>query len=396
MKIAYFSPLNPVKTGVSDYSEELLEYLAGYARIDLFVDDYEPSTNWLHDEFEIRNFKDINDERLRRTYDVLLYHMGNNDHHSYIYPILLDFPGVTVLHEPMLHHFIFSQTVGRERLRDYIRELDYCHKSGRREIVKNTLEQRDENSWYDYPLIDRMVDASQGIIVHSDFAKEQVLSVNEKAAVREINHHYALPPKDLPSPRKIRERLGFSPEDFVIGSLGFITEHKRMDLVFKTLAQLRDQGVPVKFLLVGEALPGCDPERWTAEHSLEDCVVFTGFVDPRTFREYLMAPDIFIALRYPSAGETSGSVIKMMGAGAPVVLTNHYAFREFPDDSCIKIDPGPEEEKDLFEKLLYYYREPGSRIELGQNAKKYIRVEHNVEKSAREYIEFIQSTLTSL
>ena len=94
MNIGYFSPLNPIKTGVADYSEELLEYLSGYARIDLFTeDDYSPTTPWLYEEFEIRSFRDIHDESVRKKYDVLLYHMGNNDHHSYIYPILLEYPG---------------------------------------------------------------------------------------------------------------------------------------------------------------------------------------------------------------------------------------------------------------------------------------------------------------
>ena len=49
MRIAYFSPLNPIKSGVSDYSEELLEYLAGFGRIELFIDDYRPSSSWLYD-----------------------------------------------------------------------------------------------------------------------------------------------------------------------------------------------------------------------------------------------------------------------------------------------------------------------------------------------------------
>ena len=39
MKIAYFSPLPPQRTGVADYSKELLPALASRAEVDLWVDE---------------------------------------------------------------------------------------------------------------------------------------------------------------------------------------------------------------------------------------------------------------------------------------------------------------------------------------------------------------------
>ena len=140
MKIAYFSPLNPIKSGVSDYSEELLEYLGGYGRIDLFIDDYKPTSSWIYEHFNVYNFRRIFENHGKNDHDVNIYHIGNNDNHSYIYSVCQQYPGVVVLHEPMLHHFVFSQTVGNNRIRDYLRELDYCYKSERSQIVKVTLE----------------------------------------------------------------------------------------------------------------------------------------------------------------------------------------------------------------------------------------------------------------
>ena len=159
MRIAYFSPLNPIRSGVSDYSEELLEYLAGYASIELFIEDYRPTSSWLYECFQVSNYRRIFENNGRNNHDIHIYHMGNNDNHSYIYPLLLEYPGIVVLHEPMLHHFVFSQTVGNLRLREYLRELDYCYRAVRSQIVKITLEDRDERSWYDYPLVDRIVDS---------------------------------------------------------------------------------------------------------------------------------------------------------------------------------------------------------------------------------------------
>ena len=53
-RIAYCSPVNPVGSGISDYSEELLPYLAQYVDITLVVDDQvRPSNQELGRHFAI-------------------------------------------------------------------------------------------------------------------------------------------------------------------------------------------------------------------------------------------------------------------------------------------------------------------------------------------------------
>jgi glycosyltransferase involved in cell wall biosynthesis len=140
-------------------------------------------------------------------------------------------------------------------------------------------------------------------------------------------------------------------------------------------------------------LPGCEAPRWIEELGLEENVLVTGFVDTRTFREYLNLPDIFVALRHPSAGETSGSVIKMMGTGNPVMVSDHYAFSEFPDDCCIKVSTGESEEEELKEKLVHYIENPDERLVLGARSRHHILTRHDIQNSAREYVEFATELL---
>jgi glycosyltransferase involved in cell wall biosynthesis len=396
LKIAYFSPLNPIKSGVSDYSEELLEYLAGYGRIDLFIGDYNPSSTWMYEHFNIRNYRRIYENHGSNDHDVNIYHIGNNDHHSYIHTVCLEYPGIVVLHEPMLHHFIFSQTVGNNRVRDYLRELDYCYQSERSQIVKQTLEDRDETSWYSYPLIDRIVDSSMGMIVHSEFARQKVLEVNPDANVKKILHHFApLPENHMRSPELVREILGFRRDEFLICSIGYMTASKRIDVLLRAIAKLKRNGYPVKLLLVGKMLPGCEATRWIEDFGLEEDVLWTGFVDSQTFREYINLPDVFVVLRHPSAGETSGSVIKAMGAGKPVIVSDHFAFSEFPDDCCVKIPTGEAEQDVLMERLVYYIENPEERLELGERSRRYIQTHHDIQDAARGYVEFAAELLSS-
>lgn len=394
MKIAYFSPLNPIKSGISDYSEELLEYLAGYGRIDLFVDDYKPTNHWLCECFNVRDYHEIFENHGRNDYDIHIYHMGNSDNHSYIYPVMLDYPGIVVLHEPMLHHFVFSQTVGNNRLRDYLRELDYCYKMERADIVKTTLEERDEQSWYDFPLVDRIVDSSLGVIVHSEFARRQVLSVNQKANVRKIPSHFSPMPSDrMRSPELLRQVLGFDREDFLVGYMGYINDSKQIDVILRVIAKLRGEGYPIKLLLVGKMLAGCEVQRWIDDLQLDEDVLVAGFVDTKTFWEYLNVPDACVALRYPSAGETSASVIKMMGVGKPVIMTDYQAFSEFPDDCCVKVATTDLEEN-LERSLIRLMKNKEETKAIGRRAKKYIAAHHDIKDSAKSYVEFAWEILT--
>jgi glycosyltransferase involved in cell wall biosynthesis len=394
LKVAYFSPLNPIKSGISDYSEELLEYLEGYGKIDLFINDYEPSTAWLYEHFDIYYYRKIYENNGFNDYDINIYHMGNSDTHSYIYNVLLDYPGIVVLHEPILHHFVFSHTVGCNRVREYLRELDYCYKAERPAIVKTTLEDRDESSWYEYPMLDRLVDSSLGVIVHSEFAKRQVMGVNSRANVRKIPLHYAPPPQNhFRPPQAVREILGFSDDDFLVGCHGFMTQSKRLDLLIEVLADMKEAGHKVKLLLVGKMLPGCQVLRWIEDHGMDGDVMVTGYVDTRTFNEYLGVPDLFAALRYPSAGETSASVIKMMGSGKPVLLSDYYAFSEFPDDCCMKVKPGDGEREEMKRRLTWAMRNRDEMKRMGENAREYVLSCHDIRNSAREYVDFATELL---
>ena len=196
------------------------------------------------------------------------------------------------------------------------------------------------------------------------------------------------------SPELIREILGFKKDDFLIGSVGYLNSNKRIDALLRTVAKLKAQGLSVKLLLVGKMLSGCEAPLWIEELGLTEDVLWTGFVDKHTFREYMNIPDMFVALRHPSAGETSASVVKMMGVGKPVMLSDQYAFSEFPDDCCVKISIGENEETELFEKLVYYIEHPDERLALGEQSRRYIQANHDIHDAARSYAQFAAELLS--
>src|SRR5208337_1942469 len=108
MKIAYFSPLPPQRTGIADYSKELLPALVKCGvEADLWVD--QPARAAELPDCRIRNYAGEPGLRAELSkYDSVIYHMGNSPAHRNIYRTLLETPGVVVLHDFVLHHFFAS------------------------------------------------------------------------------------------------------------------------------------------------------------------------------------------------------------------------------------------------------------------------------------------------
>ena len=108
-RIAFFTPLNPVQSGISDYSEELLLAMSGASvqgrevNVDLFINrGYKPSNPRITERFKVLPGRDFG--RVADRYGSIVYQVGNSPAHAYIYEALLKYSGVVVMHEFVLHH----------------------------------------------------------------------------------------------------------------------------------------------------------------------------------------------------------------------------------------------------------------------------------------------------
>src|SRR5262249_49501390 len=99
VRVAYYSPLPPDRSGIADYSALLLPALA--RRID--VDVVRRGSRWFQ-----------RPRRFHREADIDLYHVGNDPAaHGWIVEALRRRPGIVVLHDFVLHHLVAGMTLGR-------------------------------------------------------------------------------------------------------------------------------------------------------------------------------------------------------------------------------------------------------------------------------------------
>ncbi len=403
MKIAVFSPLPPLKSGIADYNADLLPALRtlGVA-VDVFVPpgySLEEQAAALEETSELCPHSLCTTERMVK-YDAILYHIGNNaTYHEYMVSTLAAFPGIVVFHDYSVHHLMAALTVERNLHDDYLRELErqYGLPAAYRALLA-MLGRTNKTLWNEplqYPANARVLEHATAVITHSEFVADLVRKNGYVKPVFVVPH-YAIQPDDVADEDHLREQIGLSEYELVLASFGFMTRAKQIEGVLTTLrlmdSELRDSGISWRYLIVGEVAPDYPLRALVADLHLEERVVFTDYVDMAAFNRYLRITDVCINLRYPTYGESSGTLARMLGMGKAVIVSRIGSFAEFPDGVVHKVpidDAGHVELRQALRKLLF---DSSYRVQLGARATEFAEAELGIVKAAKGYIEAINQS----
>jgi glycosyltransferase involved in cell wall biosynthesis len=394
LKIAYFTPVSPQKSGITDYSEkDLLPYLSRYAEIDIFIDKgIKPTNPELLANFDIRDYTQY--DGIKDEFDIALYHMGNNEIHKFIYDSSLKNPGITVLHDIYLHGFLWSRSISRGDKERYLKEFEYCHGFKGLEAAKIAVK-TGVYPEYEYPLIKRIVDSSYGIVCHSEFGVDKTMECNPEAIASKINMPLRIPDEinfiDQVNTEAVKKELGIDNKRPVITSFGFISAHKRYPVLLSAFRRFLKNYPDSILLLIGKDLIGID--KLISSLKLEKSVKMTGYAPFNKIVDFLAISDFCVNLRYPTAGETSSSVLRIMGAGKPVIVSNTDWFSEIPDSCCLKVDVNSYEEETILKCMEALASDDKLLETIGKNAFEYVTKEHDPDKVAKDYYKFINNIL---
>ena len=388
-KLVLVTPLPPAPTGIADYSALLLRELSARAP--------ELAIETLSTREEAESFRPPSEPH------VLMYQVGNSPHHDFLYPALFRHPGVLVLHDLVLHHArLFShlespevrayrEDIGdstkresaRVRLEEYRSEAREAYPAVGDDLAEIALRIGGGRLLYAYPLYEHLVRRSLLTIVHSGTAREEVLSSCPGADVKRVRMGVPLP--TLVPREDARLRLGLPREELILASFGLVTPEKRISTAIRALARLEAAGVRATYLLVGGQVAHYDPLREARELGVAENVRLVGRVAEEEFRLYAFASDLCLNLRYPSAGETSATLLGLLACGRPVVVTDQIHVRDLPD-TVVARSALEGDEDGLYCDLMDLIRVERRRRELGEAARRYAASEASPEVMAKDYL----------
>ena len=361
MRVAYYSPFPPERTGVADYSALLAPALA--RRLDVTI--------------QRRRRK-----RAPRGADVCLYHVGNNpDAHAWIVDALRRHPGVVVLHDFVLHHLVAGMTVGRRDGHAYLDLMEREHGVVGRLLAHGVLDKRIPPLWEsrpeEFPLASFVLEHATGLIVHSHTVADAARAAGYDGRI------WIVPHPAWPVPEVAPERRG---QGVVVGCFGVVNSSKRIPELLEAFARLRLRGTDRTLLLVGPTSPGFDLDRRLQRLGLAgDGLVREGWVDELRLWALMAGADVCVNLRCPTMGETSGSVIRAMSLGKPLVVSDVGWFAELPAGVALKIPVDDGETDALAAGLELLVAREDVRAEMGRAALELARREHDLERVADLY-----------
>ncbi len=388
-RIAYCSPVNPAASGISDYSEELLPYLGQYADVTLYLaDGLRPDNPDLRRCLEIRPLCRLERDHRRQPYTGIVYHIGNSPVHADIWRMAQRLPGVVVLHDFVLHHFMLWYAANVQRdVQGYVRDMQQRYGTEGAHVAQLMIRSQFTDAAFRFPCCEPVLAAARGLVAHSQYVQARVQALRPALPCVVVPMGVPLPP--LIDRTEARARLRLPLDALILASFGHINAYKRLESVFRAVLELRREWPDLRYVLVGSQSPHYDVTSLVRRMGLEDTVVITGYVPRRVFDDYVAATDICLNLRYPTGGETSASLLRLLGAGRPTLVSATGAFAELPPDVAAPVDPNDSEGDLILAYCRFLACRPDVAAALGAQARAYVAHEHRLDRAAQGYARFL-------
>jgi glycosyltransferase involved in cell wall biosynthesis len=428
-RVAWFTPLPPVRSGISAYSVEVLPRLGALYDIDVFVDDAIASQadgRWAAPDrvrgsrvgdagdsgYTVRRAHDFQWRHIRRPYDVIVYQLGNAPCHDYMWPYLVRFPGLVVLHDAQLLHARARALLSRGRRDDYREEFSFNHPDVDPAAAEYVVAGFTGAIYYLWPMLRVVMTAARAVAVHSApladdlreaFCETSILHV--RMGVRD--------PQEGRSAEWARSTPGQAEGRVRFAAFGLITPEKRIPQVLRALAAVVPYAANAELVLVGDTVGHYDVASDIDDLGLSGRVRLAGRVSDAGLDREMASADAAICLRWPSAGETSASWLRCLAAGLPTIVTDLVSTVDVPSldprswtllDGNVGAEPArPEravaisidildEDHSLRLAMRRLARDPALRQTLGSNARAHWAAHHTLDVMTHDYVRALEHT----
>ncbi len=395
MKLAFVSPLPPERTGIADYSAQVLPALAQFYDVDVIIDQAQLVAPWVSAHCGVRDVQWLLDHAQR--YDRVMYHFGNSSYHKHMFELLARVPGVVVLHDFFLgdiYNYLAVHGVVPDGLFHALYESHGYGALRTWATEKNVVPLVAQ-----YPANLGVVQKALGVIVHSEHARQLAETWYSRALAR--RWQVVALPRAVPqngNRQQARQQLALAPDDFVVCSFGLMGATKLNERLLEAwLLSPLSQDERCRLVFVGEADAGdygAAIEAKILSSGLGARISITGWADADVFHSYLAGADLAVQLRANSRGETSAAVLDCMNHGLPTLVNAHGAFAELPAEAVWML-PEVFDNQALADAMMALWLTPEQRRALGERAREVVGSAHSPETCAKQYVAAIEQAYES-
>jgi glycosyltransferase involved in cell wall biosynthesis/predicted SAM-dependent methyltransferase len=390
LKLAYVSPLPPERSGIADYSAELLPELAKHYDIEVVVAQKQIGDAWVQANCPIRDAQWLRAHG--HQMDRVLYQVGNSPFHQHMLPLLEEVPGVVVMHDFFLSGML--SYLEEEGIVQHAWARALYHSHGYSAVRERYQTDHTADIKVKYPVNLDVLQLAQGVIVHSEYSRKLAADWLGKdfSADWKIIPHLRTPSADFDR-AQARATLGLEDDDFVVCSFGFLDPTKLNHRLLEAWLHSRlGHDAHCVLVFAGEnhgGEYGAQLQQTIRTSGLNGRIRITGWADMPAFRNYLAAADMAVQLRTLSRGETSGTVLDCMNHALPIIVNANGSLTDLPIDAVWML-PDVFEDHQLVEALEALWQDTQRRVTLGKRAKEVILTRHAPHACAEQYAEAIE------
>lgn len=382
MKLNWFSPLPPLRTGIADYTAALLPALAERADVALWTrqESWDPS---LEAFAEVRryeqawfSYKEFNQG------DLNIYHLGNNaDFHSEIWEMSRLVPGMVILHDLSLRHLFARYYQLQGNPAGFIGEMGRWHgpeAAAQAESFFNAQIPFEEVSEH-FTLCGPGVEGCLGTLVHSQMAFEELRKLGSFPVL--LAH---LPHSARPFVARSPEAWGQGPFRLIV--FGFIGPNRRLEQALEALGGLAEKDA-FTLDVYGSVW---DPERLlqcASAQGLAGRVRLHGFVPEAELDDALGSAHLALNLRNPTMGEASASQLRIFESSLPAIVTRTGWYGTLPEEAVAQVDP-IDEVPQIRAHLASFLSDPERFRVMGERGRQLLEQRHSPAQYAQDILSF--------
>ena len=393
MRVAWFSPRPPARSGIATYTAEVVPRLAGEFTIDSYVD--RPGALLEDHALDAHDFVW---RHLREPYDLVVYQLGNAPCHDYMWAYLARYPGLVVLHDARLHHARARQLLARARFDDYRAEFCYDHPDANQDFVEYAIEGLGGPIYYFWSMLRVVMNTARLIAVHNSQVASQLRDEYPDTPIETIR--MGVPPLHASAEARGRVRRSLDVPDraTVFAAFGRVTPEKRLCPMLRALGRLVAEDIDAYLMIVGDATEYVPLAAELARETITHRVRVTGYVPDGTIGEFLAAADVCLCLRWPTALETSASWLRCLAAARPTVITELAHLTDIPTieprtwrASRASVEPVAvgidllDEDESLLLAMRRLALDAPVRGRLARAGHRYWSTDHTLERMAADY-----------
>jgi glycosyltransferase involved in cell wall biosynthesis len=418
-RLAWFTPLPPARSGIAQYSAELLPYLAERFEMDVFLDAV-PAEVQTPAGTSVRSAHDFVWLHARRPFDLVVYQLGNGGAHDYMWGYLARYPGLVVMHDGQFHHARGHLLRDQRRFDDYDAEFAFNHPGLPSDVAELGASGRLGRLFFLWPMRRVVLESARMIAVHNRWLAQELRIEAPHARVEAID--MGVPAFRLQAGARVavRRRHGIGDDDVVFLALGEVTPEKRIPEILRQLSSISAQLPGIRLLIAGSPVSHFSARDEAVRYGVDDRVICAGFLDHEEVDRYIEAADACLCLRWPTSRETSAAWLRCLAAGKATVITDLAHTADVPaydprswtvlpggttrvdaagwptvtEPACIAVDL-LDEGHSLNIAMHRLATNPLLRIRLGRHARLLWEERFTLDRMAAGYIKLLETALAT-